>query len=65
MYLRVPQLVKCLALGFGSGYYLMVCETESCIGLCADSEGLAWDSLSSSLSAPPLLTHLHSFSQNK
>ena len=27
------------------------------MGLCTDSVGLAWDSFSPSVSAPPLLTH--------
>ena len=32
------------------------CEFESCMGLCAGSAEPAWDSLSPSLSALPLLT---------
>ena len=49
------------SLGFGSGPDLTVGEFEPRMGLCADSAGLAWDSLSlslslsPSLSAPPLL----------
>ena len=33
-----------------SGHDCTVLETELCIGLCADSTGPAWDSLSPSLS---------------
>ena len=54
----VPQSVKCLPLDFSSGYDLTVCEMEPCIRLCIDSAEPAWeawDSLSPSLSAPPLL----------
>ena len=40
---------------FGSGHDLMVHEFEPFIGLCADSVEPAWDSVSRSLSAPPLL----------
>ena len=36
---------------------------EPCIGLCADSMGPAWDSLSSSLFAPPQLVLTLSLSQ--
>ena len=54
----VAQLVKCLSLGFSSDHAVTVCEFEPHIGLHADSEELAWDSLSSSLSA-------HSVSQKK
>ena len=45
------------ASGFGSGHDLMVCEFEPHVGLCADSSELepASDSVSPSLSAPPLL----------
>ena len=43
--------VKPLALGFCSGYDLMVHEFKSSIGLCADSAEPA----GKSLSAPPLL----------
>ena len=45
----VAQLVKRLALDFGSGHDLMVREFESRVGLCADSAEPAWDSLSRSL----------------
>ena len=44
--------VKRLALDFGSGRDLMVREMEPHVGLCADSAEPAWNSLSSSLSAP-------------
>ena len=56
----VALSAKHLTLDFGSGHDLMVCEFEPHIGLCADSEEPARDSLSPSLSALPLL----SFSQN-
>ena len=50
----VAQSVKHLTLDFGSGGDLMVQEYEPHIRLCADSVEPAWDSLSPSLSAPPL-----------
>ena len=40
---------------FGSGHDLMVREFKPCVGLWADGVELAWDPLSPSLSAPPLL----------
>ena len=49
------QPVKRPTLGVGSGHDLTVREFESLVRLCADSAEPAWDSLSSSLSAPPLL----------
>ena len=51
----VAQSVKHPTLGFGSGHDLMVHEFGPCIGLCADSEEPAWDSLS--LSPSPSPTH--------
>ena len=48
--------VKHLTLAFGSGHDLTVHETEPHSGLCAVSVEPAWDSLSPSVSAPPLLT---------
>ena len=45
----------CLALDFGSGHDLMICEMESCLGF----------SLSLTLSAPPLLMHMLSLSLSK
>ena len=51
----MAQLVKHLTLDFSSGHDLMVHEFEPCIGLCDGSAEPAWDSLSPSLSAPPLL----------
>ena len=48
----MAQLIKRLTLDVGSGHDLMVCEFEPHIGLCADSEEPARDSLSPSLSAP-------------
>ena len=50
------QVVKSLTPDFGSGHDLMVHGTKPCIRLWADSPESAWDSLSPSLSAPPLLT---------
>ena len=59
----VAQLVKGLTLDFGSGHDLMVHVIEPLAGLCVDSNtDLAWDSLSPSLSAPPLLVHAHTLS---
>ena len=51
----VAQLVEQMTLDFGSGHDLMVHGTKPCIGKALSME-LAWDSLSSSLSAPPLLS---------
>ena len=58
----MAQSVEHLALGFSSGHDLTVREFEPHIGLFADSVEPALDSLSPSLSAPPLLTFLHSLS---
>ena len=52
----MAQLVKHLALDFGSGHDLTVCEIEPCVRLCIDSVEPALDSLSPFPSAPPLLT---------
>ena len=52
---RVAQSVKCRTPGVGAGHDLTVREFEPHIGLCADSMEPAWDSLSPSLAAPPLL----------
>ena len=54
----MAQLVKRQILDFGSGHDLVVCETESHFGLCADSVEPAWDSLSPSLSGPPPMSTL-------
>ena len=56
-------MVQRPALDFGSGHDLMVCESEPCIRLCADSTKPAWDSLS----APPWLmrTRVPSLSLSK
>ena len=51
----MAQAVKRLTLDFGSGHDVTVREFEPQIGLCADITEPAWDSLSASLSAPPLL----------
>ena len=45
----VAQSVERLALDFGSGHDLGVCELEPQVGLCGDSAEPAWDSLSLSL----------------
>ena len=60
----VDLLLKHPTLDFRSGHDLTVCEFEPPIGLCADSLEPAWDPLSPSISAPPLLAYL-SLSQNK
>ena len=52
----VAQLVKRLTLDFRSGHDVMVLEIEPRVRLCADSVESAWDSLSSSLTAPPRLS---------
>ena len=52
---KVAPSVKRPTLDFGSGHDLMVCGFEPHVGLCADSTEPAWDALSPSLSAPPLL----------
>ena len=51
----VAQSVMHLTLGFGSGHDLIVCGINPCVRVHADSAEPAWDSLSPSLSAPPLL----------
>ena len=51
----VAQSVKRPTLDFGSGHDLVVHEFEPHVGLWADSVEPAWDALSPSLSAPPLL----------
>ena len=48
----VAQSVEHPILDFGSGHDLMFHDIEPCVGLCADREEHAWDSLSLSLSAP-------------
>ena len=60
----MARLVKGPTLDFGSGHDLTVSEIEPRVGLRADSAGSAWDFLSPSFSAPPLLvcTHTHSLS---
>ena len=58
----MAQLVKRLTPGFGSGHDLTVHELELGVGLCADSVEPDWDSLSPTLSAPPLLMLSFSFS---
>ena len=61
----MAQLVKHPTLNFGSGHDLMVHEFEPCVGLCDGNAEPAWDSLSPSLSAPPLLSFSLSLSQNQ
>ena len=49
----MPQMVvKRLTLDFGSGYDLTVREFQPLVGLCADGEEPAWDSLSLSSLCP-------------
>ena len=62
---RVVQLIKHLALGFSLSHDLTVCEFEPHIRLCADCTEPAWDSLTPSLSAPPLPTLSLSLKINK
>ena len=52
----VAQSVKHLTLDLSSGYHLTVCEFQLHIRLCVVGMELALDSVSPSLSAPPLLT---------
>ena len=59
----MAQMVKHLTLGFSSGHDLMVCGIEPYVGLCADSAEPVWDSLSPSLSGPPLLSRSWSLSK--
>ena len=56
------QLVKHLTLDFGSGHDLTVHGIKPLVRLCADSMESSWNSLSPSVSAPPLLSLLHSLS---
>ena len=51
----VAQSVEHLTLDLGSGHDLTICGIEPHVGLCADSMEPTWDSVSPSLSAPPLL----------
>ena len=51
----MAQSVKHPTLGFRAGRDVMVHEIEPRVGLCTSSTEPAWDSLSPSLSAPPLL----------
>ena len=48
----MAQLVKPLAIDFGSGHDLMVCEVKPHVGLYADSVEPVWDSLSPSPLCP-------------
>ena len=59
----MAQSVKRPSLDFSSGHDLMDCEFEPCIRLCADSREPAWDFLSPSLSASPLLMFTCSLSK--
>ena len=59
----MPQLVKCLMLGFGLSHDLTVHEFKPGVGLRADTVEPTWDSLSLSLSALPLT--VLSLSQSK
>ena len=52
----MAHLVKHLTLDFGSGHDLTVPGIEPQVRLCTNSEEPAWDSLSPSLSVPPLVT---------
>ena len=57
--------VQRLTLNFGSGSDLTAHRIEPRIGLCTGRAEPAWDSLSPSLSAPPLLTLYLSLKINK
>ena len=59
----MAQSVKHLSLDFGSGHDLMVHKIEPCLRLCSDGVETAWNSLSPSPSAPPLLVHALSLSK--
>ena len=61
----MAQLVKHPTLDFGSGHDLTICGFGPLTRLCADSIESAWDYLSPSLCAPPLLVLSLSLSQNK
>ena len=61
----MAQPVKCPTLDFGSGHDLTVREFESHVRLWADSAEPAWDSLSPSLAAPPVLSLALSLKINK
>ena len=61
----MAQTVKRLTLGFGSGLDLMACGFEPRIRLCADNVEPAWDFVSLSLSASPLLSISLSLKMNK
>ena len=58
----VAQSVGHLTLDFSSGHNLTICEFKPQVRLCADSSEPTWDSLSLSLSAPPLLMQALSLS---
>ena len=53
----MTQSVKRQTLDFGSGHGLNVPGIEPRVGLCADSEDPAWDSLSIRLSLPLPFSH--------
>ena len=59
------QLAKHLILDFDSGHDLTVHKFKPCIGLCSDSMEPAWDSLSPTLSVPPLLVLSLSFPKER
>ena len=61
----VTQSFECLALAFSSGHDLTIRDMEPRIGLCTDSMGPAWDSLSPPLSAPSPLTDMLSLFLSK
>ena len=59
------SVVKRLTLNLGLGHGLTDPEIEARVGLCPDILEPAWDSLSPSLCAPPLLTCVLSLSLSK
>ena len=61
----MAESVKCRLLILAQAIISWLAEFEPCIGLCADSMEPAWDSLSPSLSSPPLLSLSLSLKINK
>ena len=59
----MAQSVEWPTLDLSSGHDFTVRKIEPCVRFCAKSMELAWDSRSPSLSAYPLLAHVHSLSK--
>ena len=60
----MAQSAECPTVGFNSGHDFTVCDIEALVGLYTDSTEPAWDSVSPSLSAPPLIAHSLSLKTN-